>query len=60
MNGDFCSSILCGLSGVHMSDSERARAADRVRKSVALVEWVLALATPRRRAVPAGHESEPG
>lgn len=50
MNGDFCSSILHGLSNVHMSDSERARIADRVRKSVAFVEWMLALASPRRSA----------
>lgn len=53
MNGDFCSSILSGLSSVHMNETDRARAADRVRKSVALVEWVLALAAPRPDATPA-------
>jgi hypothetical protein len=31
-----------------MSESDRARAVDRVRKSVAFVEWVFALAGPRR------------
>ena len=53
MNGDFCGSILGGLSGVRMSESERARTADRVRKSVAFVEWVFAFAAPRPGAVPA-------
>ena len=52
MNGDFCSSILNGLNNVHMSDNERARATERVRKSVALVEWVFALTT-RHDAAPA-------
>ena len=53
MNGEFCSSILRGLSNVHMSDSERARAADRVRKSVAFIEWLLAFASPRPAAAAA-------
>lgn len=48
MKGDFSSSILSGLSNVHMSESERARAADRVRKSVAFIEWVFSLAAHRR------------
>ena len=48
MKRDFSSSILSGLSNVHMSESDRARAADRVRKSVAFVEWVFTLAAPRR------------
>lgn len=48
MKADFCSSILSGLSNVHMSENDRARAADRVRKSVAFVEWMFALASSRR------------
>lgn len=48
MKADFCTSILSGLSNVHMSESDRARAADRVRKSVAFVEWMFTLASSRR------------
>ena len=48
MKADFCSSILNGLSNVHMSESDRARAADRVRKSVAFVEWMFAMVGARR------------
>jgi hypothetical protein len=44
MNADFCSSMLRGLSGINLSERERARAEDRVRKSVAFVEWLVAIA----------------
>lgn len=52
MKADFCSSILNGLSNVHMSESDRARAADRVRQSVAFVEWLFTLASSRRNVDP--------
>ena len=52
MNGDFCNGILRALRDVPMTDNERARAEHRVRKSVGLVEWVLALTAPRGNANP--------
>ena len=38
MNETFCTSVLRELRGINMSERERARAEDGLRKSAALVE----------------------
>jgi hypothetical protein len=44
MNADFYSNMLRGLSSINMTERERARAEDGVRKSAAIVECLLGIA----------------
>jgi hypothetical protein len=45
MQTESCSSVLRGLSGIHMSERDRARAENGVRRSAALVDLILGVAS---------------
>lgn len=44
MQTEFCSSVLRGLTDIHMTDRERTRAENGVRRSAAIVELILGVA----------------
>ena len=45
MKTEFCSSVLRGLSDIHMNERDRARAENGVRKSAAIVELIVGVAS---------------